>query len=144
MYKEALTKSGFNDDVIYTPVIESNNSERNKTRKRKTIWFTPLYSMIVETNIGQTFLKLVKMHFPCNNSFHKIFHKNSIEISYSYARNIISIIASHNKSIVHPIAKENGCICGNKESCPLQNQCLTPRVIYEVTLVKNSDDQKLV
>ena len=29
MYKEALTKSGFNDDMIFTPVIESNNSERN-------------------------------------------------------------------------------------------------------------------
>ena len=25
MYNEALTKSGFNDDIIYTPVIESNN-----------------------------------------------------------------------------------------------------------------------
>ena len=37
MYKEALAKSGFNGDIIYTPVIESNNSERNKTRKRKII-----------------------------------------------------------------------------------------------------------
>ena len=38
MYKEALTtKSGFNDDTIYTTVIESNNSERKKTRKRKII-----------------------------------------------------------------------------------------------------------
>ena len=33
MYKEALTKSGLNDDIIYDPVIESNNSKRNKTRK---------------------------------------------------------------------------------------------------------------
>ena len=38
MYKEALTKREFNDDVIYTSVTESNNSERNKNRKRKTIW----------------------------------------------------------------------------------------------------------
>ena len=37
MYKEALTKSGFNDDIIYTPIIESNNSERKNTRKRKII-----------------------------------------------------------------------------------------------------------
>ena len=36
MYKEALTKSGFNDDIIYNPVLESNNSRKN-TRKRKKI-----------------------------------------------------------------------------------------------------------
>ena len=41
MYKEALTKSGFNDDMIYTPVIENNNPERNKTRKRPIIWSNP-------------------------------------------------------------------------------------------------------
>ena len=35
IYKEALTKSGFNDEIIYTPVIESNNLERKKTRKKK-------------------------------------------------------------------------------------------------------------
>ena len=49
MYKEALTKSGFNDYIIYTPVTESNNSERNKARRKKTIWFNPLYSMNVDS-----------------------------------------------------------------------------------------------
>ena len=93
MYKEALTESGFNDDIIYTSVTESNNSERNKTRKRKIIWFNPLYSKNVETNIGKTFLKLVKKHFPRNNIFHKIFNKNTIKISYSCMGNISSIIA---------------------------------------------------
>ena len=63
IYNESLTKSGFNDDTIYTPVIESNNSERNKTWKRKIIWFNPPYSMNVEINIGKTYLKLVKKHF---------------------------------------------------------------------------------
>ena len=81
MYKEALTKSGYNNDIIYIPVIESKNSERNKSRKRKIIWFNPPYSMNVETNIGKTFLKLVKKPFPRNNSFHKIFNKSTIKIS---------------------------------------------------------------
>ena len=142
MYKEALTKSGF--DMIYTPVIESNNLERKNTRKRKIIWFNPPYSMNVETNIGKTFLKLVKKHFPCNNNFHKKFNKNAIKISYSCMRNISSIIASHNISVLRPKAKEYGCNCRNKESCPLQNQCLTPKVIYEATVVNNSDDEKRV
>ena len=104
MYKEALTKIGFNDDIIYTPVIESNNSERKNTRERK-IWFNPLHSINLETNISETFLKLVKKHFPCNNSFHKIFRKNTIKISVSCMRNISSIIALHNKSILYPKAK---------------------------------------
>ena len=144
MYKEALTKSGFNDDIIYTPVFASNTSERNKTRKRKIIWFNPPYYMNVETNVGETFLKLVKKHFPHSNSFHKIFNKNTIKISYSCVRNISSIIVSHNKSILGPKAEEYGCNCRNKESYPLQNQCLTPKVIYEATVVNNSDDEKRV
>ena len=78
MYKEALTKTGF--DMIYTPVIESNNLERKNTRKRKIIWFNPPYSMNVKKNAGKTFLKLVKKHFPSSNSFDKIFKKNTIKI----------------------------------------------------------------
>ena len=86
----------------------------------------------------------MKEHFPRNNIFHKIFNKNTIKISYSCMRNISSIIASHNKSILHPKAREYGCNCRNKESCPLQNRCLTPKVIYETTVVNNSDDEKRV
>ena len=100
--------------------------------------------MNVETNIGKTFLKLLKKHFPHNNSFHKIFNKNTIRISYSCIRNIRSIIASHNESILCPKAKEYGCNCRNKESCPLENQSLTPKVIYEATVVNNSDNEKWV
>ena len=75
MYKEAPTKSGFNDDIIYTPEIESENSERNKNRnKKKIIWFNQPYSLNVETNIGKTFLKLVKKHFPRNYSFQQEHH----------------------------------------------------------------------
>ena len=55
MYKEALTKSGFNDDIIYTAVVEINNSKRNNTRKKRTIWFNPPYSVNVKTNISKTF-----------------------------------------------------------------------------------------
>ena len=144
MYKEALTKSGFNNDKIYTPVIESNNSERNKTRKRKIICFNPPYSMNMEINIGKTFLKLVKRHFPRKNSFHKILNKNTINISYSCMRNVSSKIALHNKSILRPKAEEYCCNCRNNESCPLQNQCLIPKVIYKTAVVNNSDDEKRV
>ena len=114
MYKKALTKSGFNDHIIYTPVSEGNNSERKKAQKRKIKWFNPLYSINVENNIGKTFLKLLKKHFPRSNTFHKIFNKNTIKISYSCMRNISSIIASHNKPIFRPKVEKYGCKCRNK------------------------------
>ena len=63
MYKESLTTSRFNDDIIYTTVIQSNNSERKNIRKRNIIWFNPPYSMNVEINFGKPFLKLVKKAF---------------------------------------------------------------------------------
>ena len=59
-------------------------------------------------------------------------------------KNISSIMVSHNKSILRPKATEYGCNCRNKESCPLQDQCLTPRAIYEATVVNNCDDEKRV
>ena len=37
MYNEALTKSGFNDDIIYNPVLESNNSERKIPGKKSNM-----------------------------------------------------------------------------------------------------------
>ena len=78
--------------------------------------------MNVKANIGKTFLKLVKKHFPRSNSFHKIFNKNTITISYSCMRSISSIIVSHNNPSIRPKVKEYGCNCKNKESCPLQNK----------------------
>ena len=87
MYNEALTKRGFNDDIIYTLVVENSNSEKNKTMKRKIIWFNPPYSMNVETDIGKTFLKLVKKSFS-HAFYHEIFNKNTIKISYSCMKNI--------------------------------------------------------
>ena len=59
-------------------------------------------------------------------------------------RNIISIIASHNKYVLRPKAKKYGCNCRNKEWCPFENQCWTLKVIYKATVVNNSDNKKRV
>ena len=59
-------------------------------------------------------------------------------------RNNSSIITSHNKSVLRSKAKEYGCNCRNKKSCPLQNQSLTPKVIYEATVVNNSHEETRV
>ena len=54
-------------------------------------------------------------------------------------RNIKSTINDHNNKILEPQCKnENKCNCINKESCPLQNECLTSNIIYEATISTTS------
>ena len=49
--------------------------------------------------------------------------------------NISSIISSHNKDILNPFSNTvSGCNCISKESCPLQNKCLTPKIVYRADL----------
>ena len=44
--------------------------------------------------------------------------------------NISSIISGHNKNLLNPAVTQYGCNCRIREDCPLQNQCLTPNIIY--------------
>ena len=54
----------------------------NKQRKRKIIWHNPPYSANIKTNIGKTFLNLIKnKHFPKTNKLQKIFNRNTVKIS---------------------------------------------------------------
>ena len=62
VYKEALRKSGFTSDLVYTPKQSGyyNNNEENKKRRRKIIWFNLPFPKSVKSNIGKTFLNLIK------------------------------------------------------------------------------------
>ena len=42
-----------------------------------------------------------------------------------------SIISSHNKQILTPKNKQVGCNCRVKNSCPIDNKCLTSQLIYQ-------------
>ena len=56
--------------------------------------------------------------------------------------NMSSILSSHNLNVIKPKNNNSyGCNCRVKESCPLQNQCLTPEVIYRADIEngKNPD-----
>ena len=52
-----------------------------KVRQRNIIWFNPLYSVKVETNIGKTFLKLIDKNFPKTNKLHKIFSRKMSKLA---------------------------------------------------------------
>ena len=126
IYSKALKESGFTNELNHLPneVQELGNNNRGK-RRRKIIWFNPPYWKNVKTNVGKVFLKLLKKHFPASHILHKMFKKNSVKISCSPMKNINSVISSRNKNILNPRITSFGCNCWEKESCPLNGECLT-------------------
>ena len=88
-------------------------------------------SKSVKSNIGKIFLNLIKRYFPKINKLHKIFNKNTVKISYSCMSNMSSILSSHNLNVNNSYKTQAyGYKCRIKESFPLQNQCLIPKIIY--------------
>ena len=136
-----MIKSNFREKLTYKAPTSKNNFEENQKRKRKINikWFNPPYSKNVETHVGKTFLQLVCKHFPKEHPMHKIFNKNTVQISYSCMRKIGSIISSHNKNILHPKQKSFGCNCRNKENFPLNGECLTPNIIYRADITTTNE-----
>ena len=127
-YEKALNNSGFTETFSYIKPSDQNinNREAKKKRKRKIIWYNPPFSLNVKTNVGKLFFKILRKNFPKTNPLSKIFNKNTVKISYSYTRNVKSIISGYNKQILHPKPQQYGCNCRDKSNCPLDNKCLTP------------------
>ena len=101
-----------------------------------SFWFPAVNaSQSVKINIGRAFLRLIDRHFGTDHSYHRIFNRSTVKLSYSCMPNASSIIKASNKKI---LARANDsrpdtkmCSCTNKTSCPLQGKCLTRNVIYE-------------
>ena len=53
-----------------------------------------------------------------------------------------SIFISHNKTILAENEKQYECNCRNKDECPLESKCLTPRVIYEADVITLNTSRK--
>ena len=97
--------------------------------------------MNVKTNIGKTFFKLLQKHFPPTHPMYTIFNKNKIKISYSCFPNVGSIISSHNKHILNSNNTEYECNCNNRNEYPLENECLTPRIVFRADVTNNKTDE---
>ena len=80
-------------------------------------------------------------HFPKTNKLCKIFNNNTVKISYSCMRNMGSIISAHNQRWLTPNNSSFGCNCRNKSNCPLEEKCLTPKVIYQADVTNDVDDE---
>ena len=97
-YEDALRKSGFKSKLPYRDSTAPTN-KRMISRKRKIVWFNPLYNQNVSTNIAKIFLKLVDKLFPRTHRLHKIFNRNTIKVSYSCMSNVQQLIKKHNNFI---------------------------------------------
>ena len=122
LYEEALSESNCKASIKF----EKPQYNTNRNGLRKVIWFNPPFSQSVKTNIGKTFLKLVKQHFPKHHKLNKIFNKNTLQMSYYCMKNMSSIIKPHNVKILSAESKEKrSCNCRNKECCPLEGTVST-------------------
>ena len=103
--------------------------------------------MHVSTNIGKIFFNLINKHFGPSHLYHKIFNKNTIKISYSCMPNMQTLINKRNQIILSSTktpkettilrkqkTNSKNCNCRKPELCPLDQNCLTERVIYKATV----------
>ena len=144
IYQNALCDRDFKEELKYT-LSDTSFQEENyeRTRRRKIIWPNSPYSRIVKTNIDNNFLHLLVKHFPVNDKILKIINKNTVKVSYSCMENVDSIISGHHHNILNPKQKSFGCNFRKKYSCPLNSDCLTPKLIYCADISNEANnDQK--
>ena len=56
-------------------------------------------------------------------------------------KNIGYILGSNNRKLLHFPEANCGSYCRDKINCPLDNQCLTPNIIYKVEVTNNIDSE---
>ena len=140
-YENALKISGYKDRLVYeNSSVNENDKNEKKKRKRNITWHNLPYSANVKTYTGKIFFKLLNNHFPRGHKFYKIFNKNTVKLSYSSTKNMASLIATHNWYILNPNDQVYGCSCRVRNDCRLQHKCLTPEIVYHVTVTNNTDD----
>ena len=144
-YENALKIIGYKDRLVYeNSSVNENDKNENKKRKRNIIWYNPPYSANVKTKTGKISFKPLNKHFPRRHKFNKIFNKNTVKLSCSSTKNMASLIATHNRSILNPNDQVYGCNCRVRNDCHLQYKCLTSGIVYQKTLTNNNDDAEKI
>ena len=134
-YDEALRKAGYNGELRYK-TAEGAPERRGKNRKRNCLWFNPPYSLGIQGNITKMFYSIVSRAFPRDHEYlGKLFNSRNLKVSYSTTPNLQSILAKHNKKVMAEYEsklqpKPRSCNCRDKNSCPLDNKCLTESIVY--------------
>ena len=84
-------------------------------------------------------MRLVKRHFSKEHPLHK---KNTLKVSYSCMGNVASVLSAHNRNILYPKKTGFGCNCRSKTDCPLENKCLTSKIVYQADVRTDTNDKK--
>ena len=113
---------------LVTRVFRKKNYQRK--RRRKIIRFYPPYRRNVKINIGKIFFALLVKHLPDKNEMHKIFNKNTAKVSYSWIKNMSSVISRYNRNKLNPKQESFGFNCRKIHSCSLNDEYLPPKVVY--------------
>ena len=88
IFKQAAPEyqcNGFTDKLLYEPRSREERQTENaekKRRKRKVILYNPPYSVDAQTNIGKSFLRLLRKHFNPTHILYKIFNDKTLKLSY--------------------------------------------------------------
>ena len=132
-YEEALHKNGYKSNLEFQKEISSE--KKNRQRRRNIIWFNPLFSQTVKTNIARLFLRLLDKHFPRLHILCNIFNRNTVKVSYSCMENLAQIIKKHNqRNSSHKQKPIPSCNCRNKDVCPMNRKCQVQNVVYKGTV----------
>ena len=103
-----------------------------------------LILLVSDTDIGQSFLKIIDEEFPTSNPLHKIFNRNTLKISYCCMPNIKQTLDGYSKGIlsksVEPKTNATTCNCRKATECPLSKKCSTESVVYQATITSTSAD----
>ena len=75
---------------------ESGFNERVIDRKTQKRW-NPPFCKSAKINIGKMFLYLTREHFPTENPFEMVLHKNTVKSSYTFVSNLLCVILAYNK-----------------------------------------------
>ena len=109
-FEHYLSNCIYKEKLSYRGPTSPNLITKRKWQKN-SLWFHPSYSKTVKTKIGKFFLQLIRKHFPKEHKFYKIFHRNTLKLSYSCMPNIRAKINSHNREILRNTPSKNAKQC---------------------------------
>ena len=113
-------------DLSRTRVIHQHKVIIIMTTKVQNIWNDPPYSADIKTNIGKTFVNLIKKN---TNKLHNIFNKNTLKISYNWLKNLLWIMLGLNQNLLNPSITQYGCNSRNRENS-LFNSCVSCQILF--------------
>ena len=98
-YVTALRNSGYKLTELIFNRKEHRKQKRNHSRNK--IHFSLPFSSNFTTNVAERFLNLLDIKFPKSNKSHKIFHRNTVIVSYCCTSNLLSITKTSNKNVIY-------------------------------------------